>query len=314
MRVLVTGADGFLGRAVRATLSRHGHSVVSFVRTDAAGADGPRVVGDVRDLDSVRSAVHGVDAVCHLAALTRVRESYNDPLAYWRTNLVGTLNILSALTEGAPAGRQPRRLVLASTAAVYGTQAKQPVAEDALTLPGSPYGQSKLVADQTAAAAAATGAIGATSLRAFNVAGAADSAPDRDQTRLIPRVAAVAAGLESEVVVNGDGSTVRDFVHVVDMAEAFALALGACTPGEWRAYNIGSGYRTSILDVVRSAEQLTGEPLPVRHAPPAQEPPVLLADASRIQAELGWQPKHSDLHQILADAMRALTSPYAESE
>lgn len=266
--------------------------------------------GDITDSASVRDALRDVDGVCHLAALTRVRESLSAPLPYWQTNAGGTLALLEALA----ARPEPARLVLASTAAVYGAPERQPIGETAAVNPQNPYGASKLAADLAAANVAATGAVGAISLRAFNVAGAVNGMADHDLTRLIPKVLAVQAKLVPEVGVNGDGSAVRDFVHVLDMAQAFVLALEACTPGEWRAYNVGSGRKTSVADVLTVAERVTGAPVPVKHNPPAPEPPVLLADSTRIRSELGWQAKNSELSQILADGWSALTSAYAAQE
>lgn len=313
MRVLVTGAGGFLGRAVVSMLAERGHDVVSLVRTARSSDLGSHLIGDVRDADAMRRSVAGVDAVCHLAALARVRESFTAPLDYWQTNAAGTLSLLSSLV--AEAGHSgPKRLVIASTAAVYGTHMDQPVTEDAPTVPGSPYGASKLAADQAAADVAATGLIGAVSLRAFNIAGASGGVVDRDRTRLIPKALAVLAGLEPELLVNGDGSAIRDFVHVVDMAEAFALALDACTPGTWRAYNVGSGRRVRIADVLNAAAEETGRRLATRYGPAANEPPILLADSTRIRRDLGWQPIRSDISRIIRDAWNALTSGYAVSE
>ncbi len=315
MRVLVTGAAGFLGNAVTAALARHGHEPVAFARGDrrAPRGAGAAFCGDVLDVAAVRAAVADVDGVCHLAARTRVRDSLTDPLGYWRTNLVGTLNVLDALTDNADR-RGPLSLVLASTASVYGNPTRQPITEDAPTLPQSPYGASKLAADQADASVAATGALGAVSLRACNIAGAAAGVTDTDGTRLIPKILAVHAGREPELVINGDGSVVRDFVHVLDMAEAFALALDACVPGQWRVYNVGSGHRTRVLDVLRAAEQVTGRRVPVQHRPPANEPAVLLADSTRIRRDLGWTPDQSDLVTILTDGWNALTRAYSPPE
>lgn len=312
MRVLVTGAAGFLGHAVTAALARHGHQPVAFLRPGRRTPPGAVAVrrGDVLAPAAVRAAVTGIDGVCHLAARTRVRDSLTDPLPYWQTNVVGTLNLLDALAER----DRPVSLILASTAGVYGTPEHQPITEDAPTLPQGPYGAGKLAADQAAANVAATGALGAISLRAFNVAGAAGGMADPDRTRLIPKVLAVQAGLAPEVVINGDGSAVRDFVHVLDMAEAFVLALGACVSGQWRAYNVGSGHRTRVLDVLRAAEDVTGRRVPVRHRPPANEPPILLADSTRIRHDLGWTPRNSDLMTILTDGWNALTGQHSQRE
>jgi UDP-glucose 4-epimerase len=272
-----------------------------------------RVTADLLNPRAVAAAVATAepDAACHLAALARVRDSRTDPVRYWQTNVGGTLALLAALSAGSPA---PRRLVMASTCAVYGEPTEQPIQEDAAPAPSNPYGTSKLAADRAAADLAATGAIGAVSLRSFNIAGGLPGHPDRDESRLIPKIVAVAQGRADELVVNGDGSVVRDYVHVLDMADAFARALDACEPGRWRAYNVGSGRRSTIADVITAAEQVTGRSIPVRHQPPAAEPPELLADAARIQHELGWQARFSDLRQIIGDADRAATSAYSAVE
>lgn len=305
MRVLVTGATGFVGHAVVSALADRGHVVTALSRHDRevpTKAD-RHISADIRSADEVAAAVAEVDAVCHLAALVRVRDSFAEPLKYWRTNVLGTLNVLSALSSSA----EPKRLVLSSTGAVYGAPERQPISEDQPTDARNPYAATKLAADLAAAHVAGTGAIGAVSLRAFNIAGASAGRTDPDATRLIPKIIAAQAGRAPELVVNGDGSVVRDFVHVEDMVEAFIRALDACEPGTWRAYNIGSGRRTTIRDVVNAAEQITGRPVPVRHAPPANEPPVLVADSTRAAAELGWRPVRSDLVTIVGDAWWAVS-------
>src|SRR5918998_73689 len=305
MRVLVTGAGGFVGYAVATQLVEQGHEVTGLTRSRASALPQgvQRLEGDLRTPEILPRAFADVDAVCHLAGLAKVRESRTDPVDYWRTNVGGTLAILDRLAR-ACAGR----LVLASTCTVYGEQVEQPISETAAVSPSSPYGTSKLAADQAAADLAATGAIGAISLRAFNVAGALPRHPDRDTTRLIPQLLAVQQGQASELVVNGDGTAVRDFVHVADMATAFVLALRACEPGTWRAYNVGSGHCSTVLDVIATTETVTGRPVPRRHIAAAHEPATLLADSTRIRCELGWQPHKSSLSEIISDAWAAPTS------
>jgi UDP-glucose 4-epimerase len=306
MRVLVTGAGGFVGYEVAAQLAEGGHEVVGLTRSPATALPPGvgRHVGDLLVPESLKPAMSRVDGVCHLAALVRVRESHTDPLAYWRTNLGGTLAVL---TE-AQRSEHGMRVVLASTAGVYNHRAEQPLSESTDLSPTSPYARTKLAADFAAADVAATGAIGSTSLRTFNVAGAARGRIDRDLTRLIPKLLAVQHGTASEIVVNGDGSAVRDFVHVADMATAFVLALEACELGQSAVYNVGSGNRTSVRDVIETVEIVTGRTVKRRHAAPAQEPPELLSDSARSRAELGWQPANSDLSQIVTDAWSALIS------
>jgi UDP-glucose 4-epimerase len=303
MRVLVTGASGFVGYTVATLLSQRGHQVAGLTRSATSTLpDGvQRAHGDLSP-EGLLAALDGVDGVCHLAARTRVRESRADPLGYWQTNVGGTLALLHAMNATGT-----RRLVLASTCGVYGDQTSQPINENAPTAPTSPYGISKLAADNAAMDLASTGAIGAISLRAFNIAGALPGHPDLDETRLIPRMMAVQRGTASELVVNGNGDAIRDFVHVADMAEAFALALDACEPGTARAYNIGSGRPTHVRDVISTVEQVTGRPVARQHVPPAAEPLELLADSKAIQTDLGWSPRRSELRQIIEDAWSAAT-------
>jgi UDP-glucose 4-epimerase len=304
VRVLVTGATGFVGYAVADRLRCDGHEVWGLARSADRLPDGVgRIAADLRDDAAVREALtRRFDAVCHLAALVQARRSRTDPVGYWRTNVGGTLAVLRALAaqEGPPA-----RLVVASTCAVYGEQSGAAITEDATPQPMHPYGSSKLAADRAVADLAATGAIGAVSLRAFNVAGGLPGHADRDETRLVPKAVAVARGRAPELVVNGNGRVVRDYVHVADMADAFARALDACLPGHWTAYNVGSGRRSTIMDVVAAAEAVAGRVLPVRHGPPVPEPADLRADASRVRRALGWRPTSSDLQRILADAFAA---------
>ena len=303
MKVLVTGATGFAGYAVAALLVEQGHKVVGLTRSGSSPLpEGVhRVRGDLTSAETLPKAITEADGVCHLAGRTRVRESRTDPLGYWRANVGGTLALLGAI-----AGTSTR-LVLASTCGVYGEHAAQPIGETAAAQPSNPYGSSKLAADQAAADLAATGAIGAISLRAFNIAGALPDHPDRDETRLIPRLLAVQQNRAPELLVNGDGSAIRDFIHVADMAAAFALALDACKPGTWRAYNVGSGLASTVQEVIGTVETVTGRPVQLRHAPAAPEPHTLLADSSLIHAELGWKPHRSSLHEIITDAWNALT-------
>lgn len=314
MRVLVTGATGFVGYTVAAALVDAGHDVTALARDERDLPVGvQRVHGDLLRVESVVSAVEstGAAAVCHLAALARVRDSQADPLAYWRTNVGGTLAVLQAMTRR---GGSPGRLVVASTCAVYGERAAQPITESAHPEPTNPYGTSKLAADRAIADLAAAGALGAVSLRAFNIAGGTPGHPDGDETRLIPKIVAVAQRRAAELAVNGDGSVVRDYVHVADMADAFVRALASCRPGRWTAYNVGSGLRSTLADVIAAAEAITGARVPVRHNPPADEPRELLADATRIRDELGWRPARSQLCRVVGDAWEAAQNPYSGGE
>lgn len=312
MRVLVTGGLGFIGQAVTRDLLRHGHQVVVLTRgrTRPVSAGAEVAAADLTDRAAVAGVVRGggFDGVCHLAALTRVRDSFADPLGYFDVNVSGTLYLLQALAEARP-GAVPR-FVFGSTGAVYGSRDGQ-LQEVSPTQPGNPYGASKLAAEQMVGYQAAAGALAAVTLRCFSVAGAVDGLGDDDTTRIIPRALAVAAGDEPQVMVNGDGSAVREFVHVADVATAYRLALDAAVTGEHRVWNVGSGRGVTVADVVETVHRVTGRPVPVEHQPPKPEPQVLMADNSRIRAELGWEPRHSDLEEIVRDGWTARRRPAA---
>ena len=306
MRVLVTGATGFVGRAVVRQLTMAGHSVVGFARTSTPSSCELRT-GDILDLAALEQAVEGADAVCHLAALTLVRESFEEPVRYFRVNVTGTLNLLDAMNAEAQRSGRPLRLVFASTGAVYGAPERQPITEAQEPAPGNPYGASKLAAETAIGYQAALGAISAVTLRTFNVAGAVDGHGDPDTSRIIPKTLLVAASQADSLNVNGDGSAIREYTHVCDLARAYAAALDVADPRGHRIYNVGSGAGVSIREIIKITERITGRPVPVRWGPPAREPRELRADSSRINAELGWHPTRSSLETIIADAWQALT-------
>jgi len=269
MRVLVTGARGYLGRTVVEQLRAAGHTPVAFA-------------GDIRTAEVPPS-----DGVVHLAALGRVRESFEDPLAYYDVNVTGTLRLLRA---AAP------RFVLASTAGVYGAPRHPVIAEDHPRAPANPYAATKAAAEDALAWTARAGGVAAVSLRLFNVAGGGD----RDETRVVTRACAVAAGRVPFLDVYGDGSAVRDFVHVRDAARAFVLALESAAPGRHEAYNVGAT-PASVAEVVAAAERVTGRPVAVRRRPAHPgETPELRADTAKLRA-LGWRPRESALDDLVRD-------------
>ncbi|MCP9965612.1 NAD-dependent epimerase/dehydratase family protein [Actinomadura madurae] len=225
------------------------------VRRAAGVPDGVRPVhGDLLVPDGLPRGPY--DGICHLAALTRVRESFDAPLRYFTANVQGTVNLLEAVDAD--------RVVLGSTAAVYGTPERQPIPESEPAAPASPYGASKLAAEQAVRFHARTGAIGAVVLRTFNVAGSVDGRVDPDETRLIPKALAVAAGRAPHLDVNGDGLAVREYLHVDDLAAAYVRAVEAVAPGEDRVYNVGSGAGAAVREVVAAVEEVTGRPVPTR--------------------------------------------------
>jgi UDP-glucose 4-epimerase len=313
MRVLVTGGAGYIGSVVAEQLLAEGDEVVVYdnLSTGHAEAVPPGaafVRADLADADALRAALAGVDAVVHMAASSLVGVSVTDPAAYWRNNVTNGLALLDAMrAEGVV------RLVFSSTASVYGEPEKQPVEEDDATRPTSPYGETKLAFERALHTYDRAYGLRYVSLRYFNAAGAsARSGEDHEpETHLIPRLLELAAGVGPPVTVYGadyptrDGTGVRDYVHVLDLADAHVAALRAVHRGS-RVYNLGcGGDGYSVNEVIAAARSVTGHPIPVTVGPRrAGDPAVLVASSDRIRAELGWAPKHQDLHAILESAWR----------
>jgi nucleoside-diphosphate-sugar epimerase len=302
VRVLVTGAGGYIGGAVVRALDARGHVPVALVHRDR-GVLAPTVevrAGDLTRPETLTAALDAVDAVCHLAALTRVRESWNEPMRHFAVNAGGTIALLSAMEEAGVG-----RLVYASSNTVYGTPRTQPITEDCPDDPPHPYAASKAAAEAAIRWQARSGKLSAVVLRLFNAAGGRDP----DSSRIIPRVLAVAAGQEDRLNVNGDGSAQRDFVQVDDAADAFVAAVELDqAAGAVAKINIGSGRGRSVMDVVAAVEKATGRPVPVVHGPPAVEAPKLVADTGLAYEILGWKPVRSDLAAIVEAEWRQLST------
>ncbi|MFJ1564612.1 NAD-dependent epimerase/dehydratase family protein [Streptomyces erythrochromogenes] len=310
MRVLVTGAYGFVGNAVVRRLAEAGHEVVALTHRPADTHLPELPVsqifrGDIRDGKALAAALDGVEGVCHLAALTRVRDSFDSPEEYQEVNAGGTVVLLDALAAVSP-GLTPR-VILGSTAAVYGAPERQPIGEDTVPAPSNPYGVSKLAADDALRTRAEAGEVEAVSLRCFNISGAVSGVGDADESRIIPKAVAVAADRYPHLEMNGDGDAVRDFVHVDDVARAYVLALEARTSAPYRVYNVGAT-AASMREIVATVERVTGRPVPVVHRSPQPEPPRLVADISRITTDLGWKPEQSSLERLVADAWSVVSS------
>jgi UDP-glucose 4-epimerase len=314
MRLLVTGGAGYIGSVVTACLLAEGHDVVvlddlSTGHADAVPAGAAFVHGDLRT-DAAGLLAGGVDAVLHFAAKSLVAESMARPELYWGNNLGGTLALLAAMRTAGVG-----RIVFSSTAAVYGEPDSVPIAETAPARPASPYGASKVAVDTALTEFARMHDLGAVSLRYFNVAGAHQDAAGYwlgerhgPETHLIPNVLAVARQHSGQVEIFGDdypthdGTCVRDYIHVTDLAAAHVLALRACTPGRHQIYNLGSGSGYSNREVLAACEAAAGEQIPFRIGPRRPgDPAVLVASSDRISAELGWRPQRG-LAQMTADA------------
>jgi UDP-glucose 4-epimerase len=314
LRLLVTGGAGYIGSVVAAMLADSGHDVVvlddlSTGHEDAVPAAACFRRGTIRD-DAQPVLATGIDAVLHFAAKSLVAESVARPALYWENNLGGTLALLDAMRVSGT-----RRIVFSSTAAVYGEPEHVPITEADPVRPTSPYGASKVAVDTALAEYARMHGIGAVSLRYFNVAGAhADAAGTwrgerhSPETHLIPTVLAVAKDGTAPFRLFGDdyptpdGTCIRDYIHVADLARAHLLALDACVPGSYVIYNLGSGTGNSNREVLDSCRELTGLQIPVQVAPRRPgDPAVLVASSKAITAALGWRPDH-DLRSMVADA------------
>jgi UDP-glucose 4-epimerase len=312
VRVLVTGGFGFIGTAVVRRLALSGHEVIALTHREPGEptptSDADAIVrADVCDADAVRAAVRDADAVCHLAALTSVRESFARADEYWKVNATGTSVLLNSLRRSAQERNRPVRFVYASTHSIYGAPVHQPVREDTPAAPTSPYGESKAAAERLVATGARSDLLGAVCLRIFNAAGAVAGATDTDDSRLIPKVLAVAAGRAPLIEINGDGTAIRDYVHVDDVARAFAMALPACEPGSHQVYNVGAT-PASVSDVIATAGQVTGRTIPLTRNPPKPEPERIVADTTLIRRQLAWAPERSSLAEIVADAWAVANS------
>ncbi|MET7615883.1 UDP-glucose 4-epimerase GalE [Streptomyces sp. NPDC005408] len=308
-KYLVTGGAGYVGSVVAQHLLEAGHEVtvldnLSTGFREGVPASADFIEGDIRDaakwLDS------SYDAVLHFAAFSQVGESVIKPEQYWANNVGGTMELLAAMRSAGV-----RKLVFSSTAATYGEPVSTPITETDPTAPTSPYGASKLAVDHMITGESVAHGLAAVSLRYFNVAGAYGSYGERHdpESHLIPLVLQVALGKRESISVFGDdyptpdGTCVRDYIHVADLAEAHLLALDAAKPGEHLICNLGNGNGFSVREVIETVRKVTGHPVPeVVAARRGGDPAVLVASAATAQERLGWEPSRADLAGIVSDA------------
>lgn len=315
MRVLVTGGAGYIGSVVTEELVKDGHEVVVYDNLvkghrQAVVPSARFVEGDLLDSATLRQALqeHRVEAVIHMAAYSLVGESCEQPAKYYQNNMLAGLVLLDTMREC-----DVSRIVFSSTAATYGEPLSQPIYETAPNNPTNPYGESKLAFERAMHWYERAYGLKFVSLRYFNAAGASEKCgEDHDpESHIIPIALQAAAGKRSHVEIYGDdyptpdGTCLRDYIHVIDLARAHILALGAINEGS-RIYNLGcGGDGYSVRQVIDTARQVTGKDIPVRIGPRRPgDPAILIASSEKIKSELGWQPQYQDLRVIIESAWR----------
>ena len=311
MKLLVTGGAGYVGSVCAKVLLEQQHQVVIVDDLSTGNADAVPAGAEFIDGDMVAVARRllpggSFDGVLHFAAKSLVGESVEAPERYWHANVLKTLELLEVIRESGT-----ERLVFSSTAATYGEPDAAPITEDAPTRPTNAYGATKLAIDHAITSYARAYGLAAVSLRYFNVAGAYAGHGERHavETHLIPLVLQVATGQRAEILVFGndwptpDGTAIRDYIHVRDLADAHLLALQSAQASSHRIYNLGNGTGFSVREVIACCREVTGHPIAARDVGRrAGDPAVLIASSAKAIAELGWQPRRSDLREIVSDA------------
>lgn len=313
MKILVTGGAGYIGGTVAQLLLERGHSVVVYDnlchgQRSMVPAGATFVEGDVADSKRLEDlfASDSFAGVMHFAALIEAGESMQRPEIYFRNNTAATLGLLQAMLS-----KNLKRLVFSSTAAVYGEPVSTPIVEDAALCPTNAYGESKLLVEHMLSWIHRVHGLRYASLRYFNVAGAIPGRGEahEPESHLIPLILDVALGRRKSIKIFGqdyptpDGTCVRDYIHVKDLAEAHLLAFQALDGHDRMIYNLGNGRGFSVREVVDSARRVTGHPIPVEELPRRPgDPAVLIASSAKIGTDLGWQPKYTQLDDIVLSA------------
>ncbi len=315
MIILVTGGAGYIGSVMVESLLAAGHTPViidnlSRGHRASVPAGVPLHEGDVRDAGLLGRVFeeHQIEAILHFAASSLVGESMRVPEEYFTNNVGGVIALLRAARE-----HDVRRFIFSSSAATYGDPSSIPITEEAPTRPTNPYGESKLICERMLDWMGRCHGLRWIALRYFNAAGATASKGEDHavETHLIPLALQVAAGRAESLPVFGtdyetpDGTCVRDYIHVADLAEAHLLALRALDTGFSGPYNLGNGRGFTVLEVIRSVERVTGKPLPWKAAERRPgDPPRLVASSARARADLGWNPRLAELDSMVESAWR----------
>jgi UDP-glucose 4-epimerase len=324
MKILVTGGAGYIGGTLTRLLLAEGHAVTVYdnlchSKRLAIAPNADFVDGDVGDRALLERTLsrERFDGVMHFAALIEAGESMKHPEVYFRNNTAASLTLLEAMLA---TGHD--QLVFSSTAACYGEPESTPILEDAKLRPTNPYGESKLLVEQMLRWMNLSHGLKYASLRYFNVAGAIEGYGEahEPESHLVPLILDVALGRRPNIKVFGrdyptrDGTCVRDYIHVRDLAEAHLLALGALSEARSRLiYNIGNGQGFTVLEVIESVRRVTGRPIVIEECERRPgDPAVLVASSEKIKAELGWKPKFAELDQIIASAWEWHQQRYAQ--
>jgi len=315
MKVLVTGGAGYIGSHVVGVLIKSGHEVVIYDNLvngnrQAVHEDATLVVGDLHDIDTLRQTFddHDFDGIMHFASQILVGESMQKPFKYFRDNVYTMINVLEQAAE-----HNVKRFILSSTANLFDAPNRIPIDETEPLIPGSVYGETKFMAERLLLWMDKIYGIKYCCLRYFNACGAHPDGHIGEahdpESHLIPLVLQVALGQRENIKIFGtdydtpDGTCIRDYVHVLDLATAHVLALEALADGESRVYNLGSGSGYSVREVIETARKVTGHPIPAIEAERrAGDLPVLVADSDKIGRELGWEPQYNNLERIIQTA------------
>jgi len=323
VKILVTGGAGYIGGTVAQLLLERGHAVVVYDNLCHSQASmvppgATFVEGDVADSKRLEEllADGSFAGVMHFAALIEAGESMLKPELYFRNNTAATLGLLEAMVK-----KNLKKLVFSSTAAVYGEPVTTPIVEDAALAPTNAYGESKLLVEQMLSWIHRVHGLRYASLRYFNVAGALPGRGEahEPESHLIPLILDVALGRRKNIKIFGqdyptpDGTAIRDYVHVKDLAEAHLLAFQALDQRDRMIYNLGNGQGFSVREVVESARRVTGRPIPVEELPRrAGDPAVLIASSAKIETDLGWKVNYLQLDDIVRSAWEWHQQRYAK--